>query len=303
MRIKKIDTDKEAVILSALKGEKSKVDTVRITNNGNHINSLNVYIEGSEADYFKILSTTGKELDVNDVLQIPIEFQPDIEFVGMANAQLVAEISEGPLLKIPLRGLSTKGLEGKNEASLSWVVQTLGYPIELGWDSLANHVRADLQGEELPQSLFEKSGKNELEMIPVARYSPNFPLPFGYYTIKDSLPVLHQVGVLADSKSYPEHQTLFPKLISGGTTFDPHSEPFGFYTTSPSHDAYSQDLWNSKLFKKNAAHACRIYPVKNLKGEREPNQFLVCFEEAFNGDYQDYVFLVKNIQIFKEMAK
>jgi hypothetical protein len=43
-------------------------------------------------------------------------------------------------------------------------------------------------------------------------------------------------------------------------------------------------------------HACRTYPVRTADGELLGNQFLFCFEEAFNGDYQDYVFLVKNIQ-------
>tara|TARA_R110002072_G_C7579432_1_gene501926 strand:- start:137 stop:469 length:333 start_codon:yes stop_codon:yes gene_type:complete len=103
--------------------------------------------------------------------------------------------------------------------------------------------------------------------------------------------------VLADSKSYPEHQTLFPAVSNGSTGFVPKSEPFGFYTTSPSHVAYSKDTWNKKLFKKNAAHAARIYAVKDAQRHILPNQFLVCFEEAFNGDYQDYVFLVKNIAI------
>ena len=80
--------------------------------------------------------------------------------------------------------MSTKGLEGKNEPQLSWVMKTLGYAINLGWDSLANHIRADLQGDELPQALFKKSGTDAVEMIPVARYSPAFVLPFGYYTVK-----------------------------------------------------------------------------------------------------------------------
>jgi hypothetical protein len=45
----------------------------------------------------------------------------------------------------------------------------------------------------------------------------------------------------------------------------------------------------------------RIYPVHNKNGIDIKNTYLVCMEEASNGDYNDYVFLVKNVKpVFTE---
>ena len=44
-------------------------------------------------------------------------------------------------------------------------------------------------------------------------------------------------------------------------------------------------------------HAARIYPAKNRAGIAIPNTYLVAFEDASNGDYQDYVFEVSNVRV------
>lgn len=40
----------------------------------------------------------------------------------------------------------------------------------------------------------------------------------------------------------------------------------------------------------------RTYPLKDRAGAAIPNGYLVCFEEAANGDYQDYVFTLYNVK-------
>jgi len=110
------------------------------------------------------------------------------------------------------------------------------------------------------------------------------------------MPEIHETGVLAKAGTIPEHQTLFPHTVSGSRLFDPGNNEFGFYATGPTHTAYSEDVWNILLFPTYASHATRIYQLKNETGKLVPNNFLVCFEEAKNGDYNDYVFLVKNIR-------
>ncbi len=39
----------------------------------------------------------------------------------------------------------------------------------------------------------------------------------------------------------------------------------------------------------------RTYPLKDRAGVAIANAYLVCFEEAANGDYQDYVFTLSNV--------
>ena len=50
-------------------------------------------------------------------------------------------------------------------------------------------------------------------------------------------------------------------------------------------------VWGEGLEQPDAA---RIYPVKDRSGQLVPNTYLVTFEDATNGDYQDYVFLLTN---------
>jgi hypothetical protein len=49
---------------------------------------------------------------------------------------------------------------------------------------------------------------------------------------------------------------------------------------------YSQDSLNTPA----GAHRFKSYPLKN-----QPNTYLIGIEEAANGDYQDYVFLLSNV--------
>jgi hypothetical protein len=59
---------------------------------------------------------------------------------------------------------------------------------------------------------------------------------------------------------------------------------------------YSEDVWNMVFNPTHASHATRIFPVKDIAGNPVANTYLLCMEEAANGDYNDYVFLVKNVQ-------
>lgn len=286
--------NKRAIFLSSENGGKSKTDTLFFTNKNDTKIVLDFNATGMHADFFKINLTSPKLIAPKETIKLPIQFTPKKEFIGVAFAQLHIKPTKKNTYYIPLNGLSTKGLEGKNEPSLSTILETLNYKINIGWNSLSNTINPQLQGEELQQTLFVKASKKDVEIIPIARYSPAFLLPFGFYTIKNNNLILNEVGVLADSNLDPEHQTLYPKISKGENSFDPGLEAFGIYTSSPSHQAYSEDKWNKKFHEKKAAHAARIYQLKDAKGKAISNQFLICFEEAFNGDYQDYVFILKN---------
>jgi hypothetical protein len=84
----------------------------------------------------------------------------------------------------------------------------------------------------------------------------------------------------------------------GQSSFDTGDDAFGFYAISPTHTVYSEDIWNILFYRAHASHAMRIYPVHDKNGVNMKNTYLVCMEEASNGDYNDYVFLVKNVKPF-----
>lgn len=284
---------KPEVVLSSIKGTAGKPDTILLSVNRGTVKIKDIKITGEHPEHFKLLSQKARQVSPGQSERVVIGFEPGSDFTGISHATLQLK---GPDISVGLTGLSTKGLEGENEAPLAVITEALGFEINVGWNTLANHWRPELQGEELAPALFRKALEGEVEMIPVARYSPDFVLNFGYYTNTSHGPVQHQVGMLSKAGKYPEHQTLFPALTSGKTSFDPGKNPFGFYAISPSHTAYSEDIWNILFYPGHATHATRIYPVKDKAGKVQENTYLLCIEEATNGDYNDYVFLLKNVQ-------
>ena len=275
---------KKTFIFSAIKGTVSKPDSAILPANAKFVK-----LTDGDTAAFKILSFKKNKL--------VIAFSPASDFAGIAKSSLVIKNAFGkPINKISLTGLSTNGLEGKNEPTLQTVADALEYKINIGWTSLSNNSLPQLQGDEIPSSLFEKAGKGNVEITPVARYSPDFELPFGYYIDSASSPQKRQVGVLSKAGAFPEHQCLFPTIASGSTSFDPGKNMFGFYANGPTHTVFSEEVWNMLFFPANAVHATRIYPIRNNEGELIPNNYLLCFEEAKNGDYNDYVFVIKNIK-------
>ena len=287
----------KGLIFSSIKGNMSKPLTISLPA-AKGVAVTSVKLSGTSKDNFKILSLIKPAAKAGKII---LQYSPSANFVGIQNATLLLMNSAGKIVRsYELTGLSTNGLEGENEAPLARVVDALGYKIDLGWTSLANNTKPALQGKEISSSLFRKAGPGKVEMIPVARYSPDFVVPFGYYTNTNSVPLKHQAGVLAKSGQYVEHQALFPALESGSDSFDPGNQPFGIYATGPTHTGYSEDVWNMALHPTDAVHATRIYPVKTKSGTLLPNTYMVCFEEAKNGDYNDYVFIVKNIVPIKE---
>jgi hypothetical protein len=207
-----------------------------------------------------------------------------------------ATVGVGNDISFNLCGLSMPGLEGRNEPSLHTVIEAIGITTDIGWQDLAQHTRNELQGEEIRATLFEKAGDGPVTMTPVARFSPPFALPFGYYLESSEGPRLKQVGILADSGRFHQHQTLMPRVVAGETAFNPAGEQFGIYVVSPTHISFSEDIWNQLRYPGNTAHAVRVYPARNGPGGLIKDTYLICFEEASNGDYQDYVFTLSNVR-------
>ena len=284
--------NKQAFVFSAIKGTTGKTDTLLLSTLRT-VKIKDIVISGKGAKYFKLVSAWPSLVVPGKNEKIVLSFTPAADYIGNAEAMLLLK---GPNLSFPLRGLSTKGLEGENEAPLSSIITALGFTTDAGWKTLANHLRPELQGDELAPSLFHKAADGPVEIIPVARYSPDFLLNFGYYVNSTTGPIHFQAGILAKAGKFPEHQTLFPSLSNDSASFDPGNKSFGFYAISPDHTLYSEDNWNILFYPSRATHATRIYPVKDGVGRAVENTYLLCMEEAANGDYNDYVFLVKNIK-------
>ncbi|MEL7160480.1 MAG: putative Ig domain-containing protein, partial [Bacteroidota bacterium] len=138
----------------------------------------------------------------------------------------------------------------------------------------------------------------EVGITPVARYSPAEELPFGWYTNVDGTVDLNEVAVQAGG--IDEAQTLYPALRSGDDSFDPQGAFFGIYVESNTFNRvnYSEDDINTG----GVAHRVRVYPVRERDGSLVDNSYLITFEDATNGDYQDYVYVLTNVAPYEPGA-
>ena len=279
----KNNTVSKRVTITNTGTEPLHIETIRIsgTNAGNF--SYQIVTEGPD---------TGNIIEPDNSKIIQVSFTPAGQVATFSAAlEIASNAANTPALSVGLYAISLNGLEGNNEPPLQQVVNTLGFPINVGWTKLADGTSATLKGEEVAMQLFEKAAAGEVTIIPVARYSPNQELPFGFYTNNNNKPERTVVGTL--SGVFGQHQALFPQIVAGSDQFDPGTAPFGIYVLGLENRlSYTEDLLN---VGGPALHAVRTYPLKNRQGERVPNSYLVCFEDASNGDYQDYMFVVSNV--------
>ncbi|MBJ7357901.1 malectin domain-containing carbohydrate-binding protein [Nocardioides sp.] len=275
------------LVFSGVRGSTSAAQPLVVTNNGTTpLQISEISVTGTNSASF---STTAapQTVPVGGTLSIPVRFNPALSSpLGYQNAvlRIVSDDATTPTKDVGIYGLATSGEQGNNEPPLKAVVDTLGHPVDVGGTGLILGTGANPIGDEVRAPLFTKAGNDPVTLTPVARYSPDELLPFGWYEPNSGDPVTHPVATIA----LDQEQTLNPAIVAGGaSSFDPGAGTFGIYVDSVSfgRKSYTQDALNT-----NIPHAARIYPAKDRSGAVLPNTYLVTFEDAQNGDYQDYVF-------------
>jgi len=203
-----------------------------------------------------------------------------------------------------------------HEVTLGQILITLGIKLNVGLaQNNANPKTGTVQQlptveagtDELAAPLFRKAGSGNVTMTAVARFSPKGPMPFGWYPA--GAPATR--NMVATMTSMPDAQTsdkarLVLPPLSGSTAFDPGSGTFGVWvytdqlsqlydtggTASNGDYAYSEDVSNAPA----NVHRMKVYPLKDAAGNVVAASYLIAVEEAGNGDYQDYVFILSNVQ-------
>ena len=282
----------DELVFSGVQSAASPARTLTLHNAGAGPLQVSALTLTGQGAAFELLSPPALPLSLapGADLGLSLRFAPRGQ-VGALSAALSVEGDGAQPATVGLYGLSAKGLQGDQEPPLQQVVNTLGYAINVGGAGLILGTGAAPIGDEVAAPLFTRAEAGPVTLTPVARYSPDDPLPFGYYTPGAS-PALHEVGVIARGNE----QTLNPALAPGGArSFDPGAASFGFYAGKTSYapqTSYSEDRLNTAPTR----HAVRVYPLKNRAGAPLATSYLLAFEPAVNGDYQDYVFVVQNVK-------
>jgi hypothetical protein len=208
-----------------------------------------------------------------------------------------------------------------HECTLGQILTSLGYKLNVGMaqnnanpnkaaGSMASTLpKVEAGTDEIAAPLFVKDGTASPTLVAVARYSPEGTMPYGWYP--KGTPTMH--NMVAAMAAMPSAQTsnaarmVLPPL-TGSTTFDPGTATFGIWVFSdqvtdkmdpvPSPNPangdydYSEDSANTPA----NAHRTKVYPLKDATGTAVPGSYLLAVEEAGNGDYQDYVFVLSNVK-------
>jgi len=276
-------------------GAQTQTKEVTITNTGlAALEISSIALQGNFASQFNVLDVKGQQtIAPGASLTLSVTYAPDLntENLGYQDAEIVIASNsvENPSYSIGLYGLKKQGYEGDFEPSLQDIANTLGLGIDVGWTGLTTTTEPTLQGDEVQFSQWIQATDEPVTITPVGRYSPAEELPFGWFTTNGDLEK-NEIGVLADGLA--NAQRLFPPVASGDTIFNPEGSLFGLYVYSNSFDKYnySQDSLNTE----GVLHRVRSYPVKDRQGQVN-NKYLVAFEDATNGDYQDYIFILNNV--------
>nr|WP_306270353.1 Ig-like domain-containing protein [Ornithinimicrobium sp. HY1793] len=275
-----IRADQDELIMSATLNGDDPTETreVTVTNLGSEPVEVSASVEGANAGDFTVDS--GLTIPGGEASQIEVTFDPSGS-AGIRTGSLVLGDGEGSV-NVSLRALAFAGHQGGNEPTLQQVVDTFQFGISTGWSGLAGGTEPVAKGDEVLEPLFQRASDGPVTMTPVAAFAPQEDLPFGWYAAAEGPVTPTQVGVVANGQL----QTLNPQLDSGGTSFDPGTGAFGVFYESNTFNriGYTEDARNDS----GGLHRARIYP---LTGDR----FLVAFEDAANGDYQDYVFVLDNV--------
>ena len=276
-------------------GPSSSTQTVTLRNEGTTVVAIaSAAIQGPFASQFSIADPAGVTLSPGVSRQFQVVYAPEANLTALGHQPASLTFTFDGLstttLEVGLHGLKKIGYEGDNEPPLQEVVDALGYGIDVGWTTLANNMNRTAQGDEVITPMFRAAGPGTVKIRSVARYSPAGTVPFGWYTSGLELN-RRQVGIIGGTLA--NAQTLFPTLATGSAEFNAQGNVFGIYTELTERGRFD---YTSDNLNENGLHRTRIYPARDRDGKLLYNTFLVCFEEASNGDYQDNVFVLSNVQ-------
>ncbi|WP_367873077.1 family 16 glycoside hydrolase [Luteolibacter sp. Populi] len=283
--------DRGVASLSAVLDQQARDQTVTVRNPLDRPLAAELSIDGVDAGAFtahaeKMMLAAGESMHVH------LRFRPT-HGAGRYSAGLRIGSPESGAFVV-LQGIGLAAFEGKNEPALQSIVHALGIPLDVGGKSLELDTNADSIGKGIAASAFVTAGTGKVRVTPLARFSPPGDTPFGF-TLAGAMEV--ELGILTDSKELPDaHQCLFPPLKDGAAAVEfspPASASFSLWMQGPK---YTSSTIPGAAKGATIKHTGRVFPVSDFQGRVLENAWLVGFEEAANGDYQDGLFLIENVR-------
>ncbi len=289
--------DVTELVFSAVQNTTSPPQSVIITNTGGApIQITNASIIGGSfnvtPNVFPIVIGPGATTALN------VTFSPAAGPTGILNAILRIVNTAGADVDIPLFGIRIQQTFTA-EPDLQTIFNAVGFSVDAGGTGLLPTTPA-LIGDEVDVELFEKAGPGNVTVEWVANFGFGDHTQYGFYL--PGPPVNQtELGIVLGFTGqgaqmlYPDpvQQVALPRGV-GLETFDPGAAAFGIYTHNEGfvHTDFTQDALNTGPI----SHAVRVYPHFDRAGAPVANSFILAFEDASNGDYNDFVLLLGNVR-------
>jgi hypothetical protein len=285
------------IALSGVRGEAGPTEMITARNLVDRPVTISaISVTGAEASCFSLKGVPALPvtLPAKGSVTVELGLQPPADAVpGLKRAllrfQTGAAAEDGPAAD--LSALVTAGRTPETEPPLQQIVETLGYAVDVGSRTLRLPYPPAAGGDQVPATLFQRANKAPVAINPVARYSADGRIPFGYYLPKSPKDAdVRRLAVLSEA----QHQTLNPAIEPGGfTSFDPGETRFGIWLGDDERPTFSEAQRN----KGKARALARVFPLKARGGSAIPDAYLLTFGDAARGDYQDVVFVLWNVKL------
>jgi hypothetical protein len=289
---KPLSADRNVVSLSGVRGNPTRKQVVNVRNPTDAEIPADIVISGKDAGLFKVTAARNS-ISAGGLLAVTVEFQPPATPGRFSAGLQIGNRTEGTFLL--LQGIGLAAFEGKNEPPLQSIVHALGIPLSVGGHKLALDTEATTIGQSTAAFSFKAAGEGKIRITPLARFSPKGEVPFG--VVESGSEELREIGRLADvSAAIPDaHQTLFPPLAGGvaHVEFDAPEKPFALFMKGHVYVSFTDPRIKTSA---TIAHTGRVFPVEMFQGRKMKNAWLIGFEEATNGDYQDGLFILENVR-------
>ncbi|HZW88914.1 MAG TPA: choice-of-anchor D domain-containing protein, partial [Myxococcaceae bacterium] len=259
------------------------------------LQSLNV--SGNGAGAFSVSGATAPmDLASGQSVTLTVTFNGA---AGVSQASLAAATAAGTTT-VPLGGLA---IPAGTEPSLQWIFDVHNIPVNAGNPdpSKKDLPASPIAGDEIALQSFQKAGDGPVTLQLLGSYGPTFePVSIDGWYVSGNAASRTELFRIAQANAF----ALDPAIENGGTSFDPGSSAFGFWSEWPFWETPNQGIGQYFVYQEDALntwdsfkHHVRVYPYKNPDGSLDPHAYIVAFEEApvsVGPDYNDIVYVVRN---------
>ncbi len=299
------------IVLSGVRGEPGPTETVTARNLVDRpVTVSSIKLMGEAAPLFTVKDAPALPvvipargtLSVEVALGAPVTAEAGLKR-AVLRFQTGDAADDGPAAD--LSALVLSGREPEAEPPLQQVVESLGFAIDVGGAGL--QLAAD-KGEQITRTaLFERARPGPVALNPVARFSTDGAVAYGFYLAGNSLKEVdtRQLGVISAGQNQTVNPGLEPDAI---TSFDPSAGEAGAGEAGAG-TAVRFGVWmdglegGDRVYTENRRNrgenraAARVFPLRARGGAPIPDAYLIAFGNAARADFQDGVFVLWNVKL------